>query len=310
MKKILILGGFGFLGKNLNKVFGGDPNYQLFNESRRTDCDILNYQNLFNKIKSINPDIIINSAANVGGVGYVSKHAADICSDNTQFFINIYRAIKEINSDIIVINPLANCSYPGDTLDTLDESNWWNGSIHESVESYGSTKKIGYVLSECYKKQYNIKSINLLVPNAYGPFDYTDEEKTHAMNGMIIRMLRTIKNNETNFNIWGSGNPIREWVYMEDVAKVIKNVIDKNMFNMPNPINIGQEQGYSINETVDILQSVMGTNFTITHDITKKEGAPKKIMSSKLFNNYFPNFKFTPFEVGIKNTVLYYENII
>ena len=171
-------------------------------------------------------------------------------------------------------------------------------------------KKIGYVLSECYRKQYGLKSINLLVPNAYGPFDYSDEEKTHAMNGIIIRMLKTIKNNEKYFNIWGTGNPIREWVYMEDVANIIKHIIDNNMLNIPNPINIGQEKGFSINETVEIIQKIVGTNFTITHDITKKEGAPKKIMSSKLFNHYFPDFRFTSFEEGIKNTIKYYENII
>ena len=246
----------------------------------------------------------------MGGVNYVSKNAADICSDNTQFFINIYKAINEINPKIILINPLANCSYPGNTLDILEESNWWNGEVHESVQSYGSTKKIGYVLSECYRKQYGLKSINLLVPNAYGPFDYSDEEKTHAMNGIIIRMLKTIKNNEKYFNIWGTGNPIREWVYMEDVANIIKHIIDNNMLNIPNPINIGQEKGFSINETVEIIQKIVGTNFTITHDITKKEGAPKKIMSSKLFNHYFPDFRFTSFEEGIKNTIKYYENII
>jgi GDP-L-fucose synthase len=169
---------------------------------------------------------------------------------------------------------------------------------------------MGFIISECYRKQYGIKTINLLVPNAYGPFDYDDEERTHAMNGIIIRLLKTLKNKETNFNIWGTGNPIREWVYMEDVAKIIKIIIDNEIMDLPNPINIGQEEGFSINETVSMVQNIMKTNFTITHDITKKEGAPKKIMSSKLFNKYFPEFRFTKPSEGIKNTITYYENII
>jgi GDP-L-fucose synthase len=309
MKKILILGGYGFLGQNLNKVFK-DSKYEIHLESRRTGCDILNYNQLLEAVKKIKPNIIINTAAHVGGVGYVSRIPAEICSDNTLMFINIFKVIEEVDKNILLINPLANCSYPGDTLDVLEESSWWDGIVHESVEAYGNTKKIGFILSECYRKQYGIKTINLLVPNAYGPFDYTDEEKTHAMNGIILRMLKSIKNKDKEFNIWGSGTPIREWVYMEDVARLIKLIIDENITNLPNPINIGQEKGFSIKDSVNKVQEIMNINFILTYDLTKKEGAPKKIMSSKLFKQYFPNFVFTTVEDGIKNTINYYENTI
>ena len=224
MKKILILGGYGFLGQNLKKVFK-ESSHQIYLESRRTGCDMLNYNELFKKINEIKPDFIVNAAAHVGGVGYVSKMSADVCNDNVVMFINLFKCIKEINKNMILINPLANCSYPGEAVDVLVENDWWNGAVHKSVESYGITKKIGFILSECYKKQYGIKTINLLVPNAYGPFDHTDEEKTHAMNGIIIRLLKSIKKGDREFNIWGSGTPIREWVYMEDVAKIIKIII-------------------------------------------------------------------------------------
>jgi len=134
MKKILILGGYGFLGQNLSKVFK-DSNYEIHLESRRSGCDILNYEQFLGVVKKINPDIIINAAAHVGGVGYVSRISAEVCSDNTLMFINIFKAIKEVNKNILLINPLANCSYPGETLEVLEESQWWNGVIHESVES-------------------------------------------------------------------------------------------------------------------------------------------------------------------------------
>jgi len=309
MKKILILGGYGFLGQNLSKVFK-DSNYEIHLESRRSGCDILNYEQFLDVVKKINPDIIINAAAHVGGVGYVSKISAEVCSDNTLMFINIFKVIKEVNKNILLINPLANCSYPGETLEVLEESQWWNGVVHESVESYGNTKKIGFILSECYRKEYGIKTVNLLVPNAYGPFDYTDEERTHAMNGIILRLLKSIKNRDTEFMIWGSGTPIREWVYMEDVARLIKDIIDNNSIELPNPINIGQEMGFSIKDSVSMVQNILHTNFIINYDLTKKEGAPKKVMSSKLFKECFPDFTFTTPEEGIKETIRYYENII
>lgn len=309
MKKILILGGFGFMGKNLSEVFK-NTSYEIFLESRRTGCDILNYEIFLEKIKKIKPNIIINAAAHVGGVGYVSRMSPEICSDNTLMYINIFKAINDVDKNIILINPLANCSYPGDNFEILSEENWWQGPLHESVESYGSSKKIGFILSECYRKKYNIKSVNLLVPNAYGPFDYLDEEKTHAMNGIIIRLLKAIKNGDDEFNIWGSGTPIREWVYMEDVAKLIKLIIDKNLQDLPNPINVGQEMGFSIKDSVDIVQSILKTNFKINYDLTKKDGAPKKIMSNKLFKKYFPDFVFTEQNEGIKNTIEYYKKTL
>lgn len=309
MKKILILGGWGFLGQNLSKVFN-NSNYEIFLESRRTGCDILNEKNFKNVVSKINPDIIINAAAHVGGVGYVSKKSADVCSDNTMMFVNIFKVISEINPNILLINPLANCSYPGETLDILEESNWWDGIVHNSVESYGNTKKIGFILSECYKKQYGVNTINLLVPNAYGPFDYTDEERTHAMNGIILRLIKAKRENENQFTIWGTGTPIREWVYMEDVAKIIKYIIDNNITNLPNPINLGQENGVSITESVKMVQESLNTNLEIVYDVSKIDGAPKKIMSNKLFKQFFPDFNFTEIKEGIKNTIEYYENII
>jgi GDP-L-fucose synthase len=309
MKKILILGGFGFLGKNLNKVFQ-NSNYKIYNESRQTGCDILNYDNLLDVVKTINPDIIINSSAHVGGVDYVSKNSADICGDNSLMYINIYKVINAVNKDILLINPLANCSYPGSDVDTLKEENWWGGPMHESVESYGVTKKLAFILSESYKKQYGIKTINILVPNAYGPFDYTDGGRTHAMNGIILRLLESIRTNQDEFIIWGSGTPIREWVYMEDVARFIKYIIDRNLVEIPNPINIGQSVGISIKESVDVVQKILDVNLNIKYDLTKKDGVPKKIMCNKLFNENFGDFTFTTPLVGIENTINYYKSVL
>lgn len=308
MKKILILGGYGFLGKNLNKVFEKSE-YQIFNESRRTNCDILDYASFEKKLQDINPDYIINAAAHVGSIAYVSSNSANVCFDNTQMYLNIFKAIKNINSNIILINPISNCSYPG-IIDVQHEEMWWDGVIHSSVESYGNPKKIGYILSECYRKQFGVKTINLILPNAYGPFDYVDEQRTHAMNGMILRMIKAIKDNQNEFILWGTGTPIREWIYMEDAARFIKQIIDENLLDLPNPINIAQESGVSINESIRHIKNALQTDMQIINDLTKQDGAPVKVLGKKQFTKYFPNFNFTPYEVGINNTIEYYKKIL
>jgi len=119
--------------------------------------------------------------------------------------------------------------------------------------------------------------------------------------------MKSIKENKKEFTIWGSGSPIREWVYMEDVAKIIKIIIDDERDGLPNPINIGQNYGFSIKESVNMIQKILNTDFKLNYDLTKKEGAPKKVMSDKLFRKYFPNFKYIKPEEGIKNTIKYYN---
>lgn len=308
MKKILILGGFGFLGKNLNESFKGS-NFEVINQSRRNGFDLTDLDLTVSKIREISPDIIIFASAHVGSISYVSKYSADVVHDNTLMYINLYKAVKECNSKIIIINPISNCSYPG-IIDIQHEENWWDGKIHESVESYGNPKKMGYIISECYRKQYGIKTINLIISNAYGPNDYLDENRTHAMNGIILRMIKSQKNKDREFVVWGSGNPIREWVYMPDVAKIIYEIVDKENFDLPNPINIGQQYGVSINESVNLIKKSLELDIIVKHDLTKQDGAPIKILGNELFKKYFNNFLFTSYKDGISNTINYYKNKI
>jgi len=309
MKKILIFGGFGFLGKSLNKVFS-NSDYIVYNESRSVGCDLTNLENTINTIKRINPDIIIIAAAHVGSISYVSKNSAEVIRDNSLMYLNLFEAVYKVNPSINIINPISNCSYPGN-INIQNEEDWWNGPIHPSVESYGTPKKLGFIISECYYKQFGIKTTNLIIPNAYGPGDYLDPDRTHAMNGIILRMLLAKNNNDSVFTIWGSGTPVREWIYIEDVAKIIKLIIDNDLYyKLPNPINLGQEYGLSIKDSVLMIQKFIDFKTNITYDLSKQDGAPIKILGKTLFNKYFSNFKFTSYEEGIKNTIDYYKNML
>jgi len=308
-RKILITGGFGFLGTCLNNQFMGDENYSITNISRKTGHDLRNYDVFESVIEDVYPDIIIHCAANVGSVNYVSNFAANVINDNIQMSLNLYKAVSNIKKNIIIINPLANCSYPSD-LSIQNESEWWNGKVHDSVQSFGMSKKIHYNISECYKKQFDIKTVNLMLGGGFGEYDHIDENRTHAMNGIIIRMIKAKNNNDSKFTVWGTGKPIREWVYMPDVASLIKLIIENEMYNLPNPLNIGQEIGLSISDIANITKDKLKFIGDIEYDTSMQDGAPIKILGSSLFRENFPNFKFTDFNTAIKNTINYYINKI
>ena len=237
-KKILILGGFGFMGKNINIAFENDDRYEIINESRRTDCDMRDLSQLKEKLTEINPDIIINAAAIVGSLNYLTTYAGDVIHDNSLIYLNLYRAVSEANNKILIINPISNCAYPSN-IDVQQENLLFGGPLHKSIQSFGMPKRLGFITSECYGNQYGIKTVNLVIPNAYGENDYTDSDRTHAMNGIVMRMIAGKKKDDKEFWVWGTGLPVREWVYMPDVARLFKHIIDEELFDLPNPINVG-----------------------------------------------------------------------
>ena len=308
-KRILILGGFGFMGTNTNIAFENDDKYIIFNESRRTNCDMRNLLQLKEKLIDIDPDIIIDAAAIVGSLNYLTKYAADVVFDNSLMYLNLYQAVSEVNKDIIIINPISNCAYPS-TIDVQKEELFWDGALHHSIESFGMPKRLGFTVSECYKKQFGVKTVNLIIPNSYGENDYNDSNKTHAMNGIVMRMIKSMRNLEKEFVVWGTGTPIREWVYMPDVGRLFKHITDNELFDLPNPINVGQENGISIIDTVKIIKEMLEYDTKIVLDTTKQDGAPIKIVGEGLFKKHFPDFIFTDYKEGIKNTIKYYEKLI
>lgn len=305
--KIILLGATGFLGKNIiNKL--KNTNHEIIGASRTLGIDLRDKEVWCQFLSEHNPDAIINCAAHVGSLHYVTEYAGDVVHDNILMSVNIYEAVTKICPNTIIINPLSNCSYPG-VANIHFESDWWQGEVHDSVFAYANSKRFIYVIGKSYNKQYGIKSVNFLVPNTFGPGDSTDPNKTHALNGMIIRMIKAQRKKNKIFEIWGTGKPVREWAYIDDVVKILIEGLTTNS-DLIFPVNIAQNKGFSIKESAQLIAEAVDYNGKLEFNTTYQDGAPIKILDDKFFRDLFPNYSFTNHAEGIKNTVKYYKKIL
>ena len=304
--KVAILGGTGFAGINVRSALeSAGMNVAVF--SRTTGCDLLDLPTAWAKLDAFHPDYIINCAALVGSVNYVTDFAADVVDVNMRIILNTYKIAQQMRQ-VVVINPIANCGYPG-VMDHYEEAGFWDGPIHPSVLSYGSTRRMMWVLSKCYFDQYGVRSINLIVPNMFGPYDSTNPNKTHALNALIIKFVKAVKYNHPEVEIWGTGRPIREWLYIKDFATIIRRVIQTDHFKS-DLVNIAQNQGYTVTELVDLIRQSVDYPGKIAYNTKYQDGSPKKVMDDRIFRQYFPDFQFTDIRTCIAETIEYYKNIL
>lgn len=270
--------------------------------SKRDGVDFLNLEQtneLFAKEKF---DAVINCAAVIGGLMFVYQHQGEVYYQNVILNMNLMEAAR-LNNVKMYVNPLANCSYPGH-LNIYDEDQWWDGQLHESVLSYGFSKKVSWVQSWSYQNQYGFQTTNLILPNMYGPGDYFNSVRSHALGSLIFKFVEAKEKNKPYVEVWGDGTPIREWLYVKDAAKICVKAL-----NSPpdlGPINIGIGKGISILELANIIKETVGYQGQIQLDPSKPNGAASKIMKVDRMKKVFDWEPPTPLRQGIQEAVAWY----
>ncbi len=305
-KNLLILGANGFLGKNVISLLNERHDYKILKLNGKNELD-LTKDELFNDYLSKNKiDYIINCAAFVGGIAYGYDFPAELLSKNTVMASNIYKAAYE-NGVKLLVNPISNCAYPKDQ-NLYEEENFWDGAPHESVFEYGFSKKFFVALGNAYFREYNFSSANIVLSNMYGPHDHFDEKKSHALGALIKKIYDAKLNNHNNVEIWGTGKPIREWLYVKDGADaLIKSTeLKENSYFF----NIGVNKGMSIKEMAVLIAKIIDWDGEFIFDTSKPDGAKEKRVLGKFTEE---NFNWSPqisLENGIRSTVEWYRDNI
>lgn len=304
--RIIVLGSTGFIGSNMVARLKRTA-HTVLPYSRKT-ADLLRPRELTARFRRDRPEAIINCAAHTGSGQYVNAHAAEIFADNAQMALNLYRAAQSVCPKTRILNLISNCSYPGDR-GVQKEKEWLMGPVHDSIAAYGNAKRTLYYTAAAFAKEYNIRTSNLLIPEVYGPGDHTDPSRTHATDGMLIRMLKARRAGAKEFVIWGTGTPVRETIFVQDVAAALLRVLETQK-DLLFPLNIGQGSGRSIMQTARAIKTALRFSGKLVCDPSRQDGAPKKVLSAERFKRTFPNFSFTDFWSGIRETIHYYERAL
>jgi GDP-L-fucose synthase len=248
------------------------------------------------------PASVLNCAAYVGGIQFGLKHPVAIFENNLQITLNIYRCCAEFEVTRLV-NPISNCIYPsGATL--FREPEVWDGPLDDSVLIYGMARKMHFVGARAYAQEFGLDPINVVLPNLYGPGDHFDPLRSHALGGLISKIVDAHRHRRPEVVIWGSGRPVREWLYVDDGADAMLAGLRAESFG--DLINVGTGQGSSILETAELIRDLVGYQGALVCDTSKMDGAPWKTLDGTRGRARLGWSPKVSFEVGLRRTIDWY----
>ena len=299
--KILVTGGTGMIGhafKNIETerelVLVGSTEYNLANK--------FDVESMFETEK---PDAVIHLAARVGGVKGNHDFVADFFYENTVINVNLLNCAK--NAGIKkVVSLLSTCVYPDKVTYPLTEDQIHNGEPHFSNFGYAYAKRMLDVYSRAIRRQYGFKYVTAVPNNLYGPNDNYDLVNGHVV-AAVIRKIYDAKFNNKIPVFWGSGNPLREFTYTKDIAKILLWMVEN--YDDEKPLNIGNSKEYAIKDLVRIVSELLDYQGDIQWDKTMPEGQYKKPSSNYKFKELRPDFEFTDLSVGLSENIQWYKEV-
>ena len=293
--KILVTGGNGLVGSE----FIGD--HYIKPSSKEYD---LKDKDQTYRLMLKGFDGIIHCAAKVGGVGGNMNHKGDFFYDNIMINTNVIEGAR-LSGVKNLVAFLSTCVFPDKVEYPLTEKKIHLGPPHFSNDAYAYAKRMTDIQIRAYREQYGLNYKSVIPSNIYGPNDNYDIVNGHVLPSLIHKCYLARENN-TPLTIWGSGKPLREFIFSKDVAKLTEWVL-KN-YDETEPIILSTSEEISIKDIVNMIIEIMNFKGEVIFDTTKPDGQFRKPSDNSKIKHYLPDFKFTPIYDGLKETIEYFEN--
>ncbi len=300
-KRVTITGGSGFLGQHLVERFRREG--ALVSAPRSGEYNLVDIGAARRMLSDLRPQVLVHAAADVGGIGYNQLYPADIFFNNLVMSGNILQTAKDASLEKLVIVGSA-CAYPGEVTGLLKEDRLLAGPLHPSVECYGFSKRALYLGAKAFKQQYGLNSIFLLLTNLYGPGDKMDPKESHVVAALCKKFVEAKLKGDKQVVCWGTGKPVREFLYVEDCAEAI--ALAAKVYDKQEPLNIGTGIGTSIKELVDLFEGVTKYKGSIVWDASKPDGAMGKVLDISRMKAELRWEPKTPLEEGLAKMTAWY----
>ena len=225
------------------------------------------------------PEVVVLAAAKVGGILANSSYPAEFLFDNLMIATNVINAAHE-NGVRKLLNLGSSCIYPRLAEQPLRESALLTGPLEETNRAYAVAKIAAIELCDSYRTQYGDDFISAMPTNLYGPGDNFDLRGSHVLPALLRKVVEAKDSDADTVEIWGSGTPLREFLYVDDLAEACLFML--RHVSMPGPVNVGTGQDVTIRELADIIADVVGYQGSFRYDATKPDGTPRKLMDVSL----------------------------
>jgi GDP-L-fucose synthase len=304
-KRVTVTGGKGFLGRQVVRVL--DSLGATTSTFSSAEYDLTKQSDVARMYADFRPEIVIHLAARVGGIG------ANRDNPGSFFYVNAIMGIELMEqarhhdvSKFVQVGTV--CAYPKFAPIPFSEDDLWNGYPEETNAPYGLAKKMLLVQAQAYREQYGFNGIYLLPVNLYGPGDNVDLHNSHVIPALIRKALEARDSKAPTMEVWGTGAPTREFLYVEDAARAI--VMAAERYNKSEPVNVGSADEISIKDLVELIVELTGFEGNVMWDRSKPDGQPRRKLSVDRAEKEFGFRSSTPFRVGLRDTIRWYEEVM
>tara|TARA_R110001592_G_scaffold68617_3_gene210230 strand:- start:459 stop:1358 length:900 start_codon:yes stop_codon:yes gene_type:complete len=290
--KIMITGGTGLVGSSLK----GDI------KINSKDADLRKWDDVKKIFQLHQPTHVVHCAAKVGGLGSNMNYKGEFFYDNIMINTNIIEACRIFNIKKLVCF-LSTCIFPDNIEYPLTEQKIHLGKPHESNYPYAYAKRMADIQLRAYREQYGLKYISVIPTNIYGPNDNFSISNGHVIPSLIHKCYLAKQNNES-FRVWGTGTPLREFIYSKDIANLTTWALEN--YSEEEPIIFTTSNEVSIGHIAYLIAKQMDYTDNIIFESDKPDGQFRKPSSNLKLKKYLPEYKFTPIEKGIEETVKWF----